>query len=167
MSILDKSYGSPDDVAALVGRYTNSGVFDDTTRPTLEQLERYIDRISGITNVYLAEKGFTVPVTQTDAKLALDELVNQAVVELCHVTNSAGRFFTDRRLKKQNPLRVIREEIANWVELHDTGLENIGVARGTGLAGQIAYRDTDESGDATAPIFQREAFGNSIKDWDT
>ena len=167
MSILDNSYGSPDDVAALVRRYTNEGVFDGTTRPTLEQLERYIDRISGITNVYLAEKGFTVPVTQTDAKLALDELVNQSVVELCHVTNSAGRFFTDRRLKRQSPLRVIREEIAAWIELHDTGLENLGAARGTSLAGQIAYRDTDDSGDATAPIFQREAFGNAFKNWDT
>ena len=167
MSILDNSYGSPDDVAALVTRYTKSGVFDGTPRPTLEQLERYIDRISGITNVYLAEKGFTIPVTQTDAKLALDELVTQAVVELCQVANSAGRFFTDRRLKKQNPLRVIREEIATWIELHDTGLENLGVTRGTGLAGQIAYRDTDDSGDATAPIFQREAFGNAFKNWDS
>ena len=166
MSILDNSYGSPDDVAALVRRYTNSGVFDGTTRPTLDQLERYIDRVSGLTNTYLAEEGFTIPITQTDAKMALDELVIQAVIELCHVSNSAGRFFTDRQLKRQSPLRVIREEIAAWVAEHASGLENLGAARGTSFAEQIGFRDTDESGDDTFPIMQREAFGNKFTEWD-
>ena len=166
MSILDNSYGSPDEVAALVARYTTSGVFDDSSRPTLTQVERFIDRISGLANTYLAEEGFTVPITQTDAKMALDELVTQAVIELCHIANSAGRFFTDRRLKRQSPLRVIREEIAAWVAEHASGLENLGAARGTSFAEQIGFRDTDESGDDTFPIMQREAFGNKFTEWD-
>ena len=166
MSILDNSYGSPDDVAALVPRYTTSGVFDGSSRPTLEQVERFIDRISGLTNTYLAEEGFTVPIAQTDSKMALDELVDQAVVELCHVANSAGRFFTDRRLKRQSPLRVIREEIAAWVAEHAAGIENLGAVRGTSFAEQIAFRDTDKAGDETFPVFQRKAFGNAFENWD-
>lgn len=171
MSVLDTSYGTPEEVAALVSRYTNAGVFiargvTGVTRPTLEDVERYIDRVSALANTYLAEEGFNVPITQPIAKAALDELTIEAVVELCHVSNSAGRFFSDRQLKKQNPLRVIREEIANWVAEHAAGLENLGAARGTSFAEQIAFRDTDESGDETFPIFQREAFGNRFDDWD-
>lgn len=171
MSILDSSYATPEEVAALVPRYTNGGVFiakgvTGVTRPTIEDVERYIDRVSALVNTYLAEEGFTVPVTQEIAKAALDELTSEAVVELCHIANSAGRFFTDRQLRKQSPLRVVREEIASWVAEHAAGLENLGAARGTSHAAQIAYRDTDESGDETFPIFQREAFGNAFKNWD-
>lgn len=166
MSIHDWSYGTPEEVASLVSRYTTSGAFGLTTRPTLEQVERYLDRISGIANTLLAQEGFSTPVAEPRAKAALDELVIEAVVELCHLSNSAGRFFTDRTLRAQNPMRAIREELAAWIDEHAAGLENLGAARGTSLVSQIAYRDTDESGDPTFPIFQREAFGNRFDDWD-
>ncbi|MGH9158202.1 MAG: hypothetical protein ACRD1K_20730 [Acidimicrobiales bacterium] len=166
MSILDSSYGTPEEVASLVPRYTASGAFNTTTRPSLEQIERYLDRVSGIVNTLLAQEGFTVPIADPIGKSALDQLTIEAVVELCHLTNSAGRFFTDRTLRSQNPMRIIREELANWIDEHSAGLENLGAGRSTSLAGQIAYRDTDESGDPTFPIFQREGFGNRFDDWD-
>lgn len=172
MSILDTSYGSPEEVAALVSRYTVSGDFiakvqSNATRPTLEDVERYIDRISALANTYLAGEGFTaLPIAEPIAKAAVTELVIQAVVELCHVSNSAGRFFTERRLKRQSPLRVIREEIAGWIAENAAGLENLGAARGTSFAEQMGFRDTDEAGDTTHPIVQRKAFGNAFQNWD-
>lgn len=171
MTTLDNSYGTVDEVAAMVSRYTVGGEFiaasqSNATRPTLEQVERFLDRISGLVNVYLAQEGITVPVTQADAKAAIDELVVETVVELCHIANSAGRFFTDRRLRKQEPMRVLREEIARWVDGHAAGLEALGAGRETSLTGQIAFRETDEAGDETFPIFQRKAFGNRFQDWD-
>ncbi len=79
MSILDTSYGSIEEVAALVKRYTSSGVFvaaadASATRPTLEDVERFIDRISGLINTDLAQAGFNIPVTQPMAKAALSQL---------------------------------------------------------------------------------------------
>lgn len=172
MSILDSSYGSIEEVAALVSRYTNtSGDWvakgeTSPTRPTLEDVERYVDRISGLINTYLAKEGFNVPVTEPIAKAALAELAVEFVVELCHVSNSAGRFFTDRQLRRFSPLAVIRQEIAGWIDANAAGLENLGAARGTSLAEQIAFRDLDESGDEIFPIFQREQFGNKFTNWD-
>jgi hypothetical protein len=32
--------------------------------------------------------------------------------------------------------------------------------------GQIAYRDTDESGSEVVPLFQRKAFGDVTINWD-
>ncbi len=172
MSVLDTSYGSIEEVAALVPRYTNTDgnwiakAESGATRPTLEDVERYVDRVSGLINTYLAQEGFNVPVSEPIAKAALDDLAITFSVELCHVSNSAGRFFTDRQLRKFSPLQVIRDEIAMWITSHAAGLENLGAARGTSLAEQIAFRDLDNSGDEIFPIFQREAFGNKFQDWD-
>jgi hypothetical protein len=171
MSTLDSAYGSAAEVAALVPRYTSSGEFlsadlSPTTRPTLEDVERFLDRISGLVNTYLAQEGIVVPVAEPIGKAAIDELVIEAAVELCHVANSAGRFFTDRRLRSKSPMRVIREELAAWVDDHAAGLENLGAGRDTSLAGQIAYRDTDQAGEETHPIFQRKGFGNRFDNWD-
>ncbi len=171
MSILDSSYGSIEEVAALVKRYTSSGAFvaaaeTNATRPTLEDVERFIDRISGLINTDLAQAGFNIPITEPIAKAALAELSVEFAVELCHVSNSAGRFFTDRQLRRFSPLAVIRKEIAAWIDTHAAGFENLGAARGTSLAEQIAFRDTDESGDEIFPIFQRKGYGNQIENFD-
>lgn len=166
MAIGAHSYGSVAEVAALVPKYTSSGSFGVGTRPTEAQVEKFIDRVSGIVNVLLAEQGFSIPVSQADAKLALDELVVEAVIDLCHAANSAGRFFTDRSLRGQSPLKVLRRELDEWIEDHAAGLENLGATRTTSKLSSIGYRSTDNSGDDTFPIFQREAFGNTFTDWD-
>ena len=69
MSIGANSYGSAAGVAALVPRYANgSGTFATTDRPTLAQVETFIDSVSGILNSILAEAGFQIPVTDDDVK---------------------------------------------------------------------------------------------------
>ncbi|RMD64627.1 hypothetical protein D6833_04145 [Candidatus Parcubacteria bacterium] len=167
MAIGANSYGSVEEVAALVPRYTSNGSFTSSTRPTLTQVEQFIDRISGVLNVMLAAEGFAIPITQADAKLACDEIVVSAVVDLCHAANSAGRFYTDRELRGKSPFSVIRAELAEWVQEHAAGFERIGATRSTSLAEQIAYRDVDDAGDDVFPIFQRKGFGNQFTDWDT
>jgi len=169
MSVYDHSYGTPADVAALVPRYTDSTtrVFNSSTRPTIQQVETYIDRISAILNVLLAEQGFAIPVVQQDAAMALAELVIESVIDLCHAANSAGRFFSDRELRGQSPMKILRNELADWIETHAAGFENLGATRSTSNAEQIGYRGEDEGGDSTFPIFQRSGFGNEFTDWDS
>lgn len=168
MTIGLNSYGTVAEVAALTRRYTTNGYFDVDTRPSVAQVEKWIDNASATLNVMLAKAGFTVPITQADAKAACGEIVVEVVVDLCHAANSAGRFYTDRALERGvSPMKVLRQEMADWVELQAPGLENLGATRSTSLLGGMAYRDTDESGNATFPIFQREGFGNELTDWDT
>lgn len=168
MSTYDNSYSLPSDVAALVPRYTDTTtrVFDTNTRPTLSQVESYIDRISAVLNLYLAKNGFSIPVTQNDAQMACAQIVIESVVDLCHAANSAGRFYTDRELRGQSPLRILRNELSEWVDENAAGFEEIGVTRATSNVGQIGYRGTDETSDDIHPIFQRKGYGNRLINWD-
>lgn len=167
MAVGANSYGTVAAVAALVRRYTSNGSFTTTTNPALATVEGWIDTVSATLNVALAGAGFTIPVTQDDAKAALASIVVEAVADLCHAANSAGRFYTERALERGvSPMKVIRQEMMQWVEDQAAGLVALGAARTTPDAGTVAFRDTDESGDAIAPLFQREAYGNTVKDWD-
>lgn len=167
MAIGANSYGSVAEVAALTSRYLVGGTYTTATRPTLAQVEKFIDNASATLNVMLAQAGFAIPITQVDAKAACSEIVVEVVVDLCHAANSTGRFFTDRALERGiNPMKAIRDDMAAWVEAQAPGIEALGASRNTSQLGGIAYRDTDESGNGTFPIFQRNGFNNKFTDWD-
>jgi hypothetical protein len=176
MEIGTNSYGTVAEVAALTSRYTTSGEYKDAavgppavtaTRPTLAQVEKWIDNCSATLNVILAREGFAIPIVQADAKAACAQIVVEATVDLCHAANSAGRFYTERALERGvAPMKVIRQEMADWVEDNAAGLENLGATRTTSLLGGLAYRDSDDNGDETFPIFQRDGFHNTFTDWD-
>jgi hypothetical protein len=166
VAINPNSYGSLSAVAALAPRYTNAGDFDSNTRPTRAQVEEFINRASSTINVALAAAGFAIPITQADAKEAVAGIVIEAVVDLCHAANSAGRFFTEQALERGvSPMRAIRGEMSAWVEEQAEGLELLGATRTRASTAGILYRDTDEDGDGVGPIFQRKGFGNRFTDW--
>ena len=48
MAIGANSYGSVAEVQALTGKYLNAGVFTASTRPTLTQVEKFIDNASAV-----------------------------------------------------------------------------------------------------------------------
>lgn len=170
MAIGANSYGSTDEVGALTPLYaTASGViYSTTTRPTLAQVETFVNRVSGILNVLLAEAGFKVPVSQADAKLALDEFVVAQVVELCHAANGAGPYAPgSEEMRAGSPFRTIEREAAEFILKHAAGVEALGVTRSRSLTYGLQCRTEDDSGAEIVPAFQREMMGNEIVDWDT
>ncbi len=64
-------------------------------------------------------------------------------------------------------MRVLRQEMADWVEQMSPGLEQMGATRTVTTLEGILVRDSDEAGDATFPIFQRDGFGNQFDNWDS
>lgn len=168
MAVGANSYGTVDQVAALVRRYTANGSFGIVgTNPTVAIVESWINTVSATLNVSLAAAGFVIPISQADAKAALAAIVVEAVADLCHAANSAGRFYTERALERGvSPMKVIRQEMGQWVESQADGLEMLGATRARASTAGILFRDTDESGNPTAPIFQRSGFGNEFEDWD-
>ena len=160
MPIGANSYGTVAMVEALTKRYTSSGSYGAATNPTSSQVETWINQVSGSVNVLLAEKGFVIPVSQADAKLALETIVVEAVSDLCHAANSAGRFYTDRALERgQAPMKVIRQEMAEWIGEHAEGFEAIGAGRSVANTGGIGSRSGDDDGNEISPLFGRNAFG--------
>lgn len=168
MTIGANSYGSTAGVAAYTSAYTNSGAYDATTQPTLTQVEGWIDEVSGIANTALKSLGFAIPVTQADAKLALQGVVNQQVADLCHAAHSSGRFFSERALNSRlSSMGMIRNELVDFVQMNAAGWEALGAGRASSEKDEIGFRDTDNRGNKTFPLFQRDAFGNRDQDWDS
>jgi hypothetical protein len=119
------------EVAALSPLYaTGNGTFDTETLPTLAQVEKFIDQVSGAVNVLLAEAGFTIPVSQADAKLALDGFVAQEAAGLVAYANGAGPFIPSGMYQRaESPNRIILKDAEAFIEAHAQGFELLGAAR--------------------------------------
>lgn len=169
MTISANSYGDTAEVAALVPRYVNSnGEFDAVTRPKLAEVESIIDQLSGIVNAMLAEAGFTIPVSQADAKLAIDLFVNQEAAAICEGVNGYGRFGpTQGKGTQRGRWALMTDDVEKFIKTYMAGLERLGAARTYSQTAGLAYRDTDERGNETFPIFQRSGFGNAFTNWDS
>jgi hypothetical protein len=166
MAVSAHSYGAAADVAALTRRFTNAGSYDTTTTPTLTQVEGWIDQISAILNVLLAEQGFAIPITDADIVLMLKNFVTTQVADLCNYANSAGRFFSEKGLKT-GPWSAIQKEAAEFIEQHAAGIENLGATRTTSGLDALAFWETDDAGDEIEPMFSRKQFGTTNTDYDT
>lgn len=170
MAIRSNSYGSVSEVEALVPRYcTDNGHFGPTSRPSLTQVEKFIDRVSGLVNILLAEEGFAIPVTQADAKLALDDFVVAQSAQLAHAVNGAGPFApgNEEFASGKSPFQIITKEAADFINKHADGLAALGASRTRSLTDGLACRTTDDAGDDIHPMFQRKQFSNVVEDWDT
>lgn len=167
-SVAFNVYGTVANVAALTGRYTSSGEFTSSTRPTKADVQGFINRISALVNVLLAEQGFSIPVTQMDAKLAIDDFVINQVVQLCHAANGAGPYAPgSESLRGQTPMKIVLKEAEAFIGDHAAGLEALGAARTRDLSFGLQCREEDDSGDEIIPPFQREMIGHTIVNWDT
>jgi NaMN:DMB phosphoribosyltransferase len=169
MAIGANSYASVAEVEALAPHYaTSSGSFDATTRPTLTEVERFIDRVSGTLNVLLAEAGFAVPVAQADAKLALDGFVAMEAAYLVMAANGAGPWAPgSEAMRYSTPARSLMQDAAAWVEAHADGIEALGATRARSVTYGLQCRDEDDGGNEIEPMWQREMMGNEIVDWDS
>lgn len=173
MTINSDSYGSVAGVAALAHTWTTDDTFLDAdayqegTNPTLTTVESWINQVSATLNTALAKYGFIVPLTTQRGILAADSIVETLVADLCGYANSKGRFMTDRFTQKGYSVwRAIRDDLDAWVLEYAPGLEQDGAQRVASNIDEIGFRDADQCGNLTAPIFQRDAFGNKFTDWD-
>jgi len=167
MAIGASSYGSVAEVAALCTMYTSSGTFSASTRPTLTQVETFVDRVSGILNVILAREGFATPVSQADAKLAMDDFAVEHAAYLCHAANRAGPYVPgNEQLRGRTAFEVIRQAAADFIEEMAAGLEALGATRTRVGTYGLGCRTEAEGGDELTPFFQGEMGGNEVVDWE-
>lgn len=127
-------YGTSAGVAAHARTWTRGGVFYDAatgvapTKPTLSQVENWLEQISDMFDTALGNEGFQVPVVATKSKNLITLEVERIVADLCDRANGLGRLVSDRTLHI-GYMRVIGNEIRSWVLERATGLENDGVPR--------------------------------------
>lgn len=169
MTIGANSYGSVSEVVALTRRYTDGGSYTATTRPTLTEVEKFIDRVSAIVNLILTKHSFTIPISQATCKLVLDEFVTTQAAQLCHAANGAGPYAPgspELNTLNRTPFEILRKEAEGFIASNANAFKDLGAARSQPNSYGLGCRTTDDSGETIEPVFQRKQFDTTNVDWD-
>jgi len=167
VAVAANSYGTAAGVAALTPRWAAGDDFVSATRPTLAQVEAWIDQVSSVVNSFLAESGFSIPVTDTDVINSVIPFIEQEVASIVEGVNGAGRFGpTAKPSGKRGRWALIMDDAETFVKANAAGFERLGATRAQDFTDSVAVRSTDEVGDTINPIFQRKQYGNAFQNWD-
>lgn len=135
MAINANSYGTVLGVAALARRWTNAaGTFDTTTKPTLAQVESWIDQNSGTINVTLAGCRYTtLPITEGTVVFSFASFVNQITADMVAGSHDIGRLgptsLSNNRGRIHTMYRIVAGEVSEWIRDQCDAFEYMGIPR--------------------------------------
>ena len=172
MALRADSYGTAAEVTAFTRHLLHGqSAFNSTTRPTVTELEKFIDRASGALNVALEREGLSTPITNTTAKLLCDDWVtmqSSMYVEMTQrgvgfgseegsrVTYFKGLYTRANEFAKENRLGMLRLGVTVQNKSSD-GLQF------TGLGVQADRVDPDDTS-LEQPTFKRRQFDDVSAD---
>lgn len=167
MAIGANSYGDTTEVAHMTPMHTDSTtkLFTTSTRPTLARVESFVDEVSGIVNLFLAQQGFDIPITQADAVQALSLFVNEEVAGLVEGVNGSGRFGPTSKAPGGR-FGILYSDVQTFINAVANGFVALGVPRPRGVSDGLAYRGVDNNGDAVFPLFTRTDYGYTFTDFE-
>lgn len=155
-------YGTVAGVAAYVQHMTNSaGSFDVTTEPTLTQVEAFLDQTCDTLNGWLAQAGYTIPVTNARAADVLARWANLGAAGLCELSQrTAG--ISEAENRRHNTFLEMFQEAQGYIQ--SGALSALGAAVSSDsapppLAG-LRVGGATAGGLALKPIFTRRFAGN-------
>lgn len=170
MAIRADSYASVAEVLAFT-RHLLDGQsnFNSTTRPTLTEVEKFIDRCSGILNIALSAGGFapSAITANSTAKLSCDDYVATRGSEYVEVTQRGVGFSGDEG-SRTTVLHRLHGDAADFVKLMGAGFSNLSISRSvamsrgltfTGMDAESERADPDDS-TKEQPKFTRNLFDN-------
>lgn len=163
MAIRADSYGSVAEVLAFTRHLLDGELtFNTDTRPTLTEVEKFIDRASGQLNVALAGRGFSVPITNSIAILSCADWVVARTAEYVELTQR-GVGYSDQEGSRTTAFRNLHKSAADFAKESEYGFKVLGVAVGRAKSAGLAFtgmpaQDQRPDRDNTAleqPIFSR------------
>jgi len=166
MSIRADSYSSTSEVKAFTKHLLNGQTaFNSTTRPTVTEVEKFIDRASGLLNVALGGVGLTTPITNSTAKLACDDWVTDQATAYVELTQR-GAGFDGTENTRPGSFLALHEAAVSFAEMMALGFKRLGVTQsdkasdGLQFTGLDAKSQRDDPDDSTLrqPLFERGQF---------
>jgi hypothetical protein len=157
------SYGSVTGVAAYVRRLANaSSTFDTTTRPTLVEVEAFLDQCSDTLNGWLARAGYVIPVTQADAVNVLARYANLGAAGHAELSQRAGGYDADDENRRENKFLDLFKLAESYIESGALAAMGAAVVTGSLPSPVSGFRvgGATRSGQRLKPIFTRTSFGN-------
>lgn len=130
------AYGTPAGVAAHAKTWTRGGDFYNAsasplvaaTKPTLAEINTWLEQISNLFDRAISNEGFEVPVIAVKSVSLITLEVERIVADLCDRANGMGRLVQDRVLHI-GYMKVLATEVKTWVQEGAYGFENDGVPR--------------------------------------
>jgi hypothetical protein len=166
MTIRADSYSTAAEVTAFT-RHLLAGqsAFNSTTRPTVTELDKFIDRASGILNSALVGSGLAAPITNSTAKLACDDWVTARSAEYVELTQR-GVGYSEGEGSRTASFRNMAKSANQFVTENRLGFVRLGVTVSHGKAEGLAFTGLDarserDDPDDTAlvqPFFRRGKF---------
>lgn len=169
MAIRADSFSSVDEVRGytrhLLDGYTT---FNSTTRPTVTEVEKFIDRASGVLNVAIASRGFSPSAVRNNstAKLSCDDWVTQKAVKYTELTQRGTGYNADEG--SRTAAFSMEKSAAEFVQAAALGFAYLGIAQsyklsdGLAFTGMTAQADRTDPSDTSKeqPLFSRKDFDN-------
>ena len=169
MAIRSDSFSSTAEVKAFT-RHLLDGqtAFNSTTRPRVQELEKFIDKASGVLNVAIAQAGFvpTQIYQNSTAKLACDDWVTNYAVRYVELTQR-GTGYSEQDGSRSAAFKMGKDAkafVADWT----LGFVNLGVTQNvkksdgllfTGMATQSQRADPDDT-TKEQPFASRHQYDN-------
>ena len=168
MAIRADSYGSLAEVAAFfTHNLDGESTLNSTTVPTATQVEKFIDRASGILNLAIVDAGLSDSSLRSNstAKLSCDDWVVARAAEYAEVTRS-GVGFTTETGTRVITLRNISKSAREFVMENKKAWKFQGITQthrdseGLSFTGLDSYDQRDDPDDTTLrqPLFRRQKF---------
>lgn len=176
MTIRADSYSSTSEVKAVT-RHLLMGqtAYNSTTIPTSAEVEKFIDRASGVLNVALAGQGFAAASVRANstAKLACDDFVTAEAAMWVELTQR-GQGFSDGDSSRANRFAGLKTRAETFGRNSALAFKRLGVtvadpsSQGLTFTGLTAPADRADPDDSTLsqPAFTRSLFDNPGGDSD-
>jgi len=153
-------YGTPAGVARYVRHLCNTaGVFDTATRPTLADVEAFLEERSNQLNAWLAQAGYVVPVTAARAASVLGRYASLGAACDCELTPRSAGYSEDEN-RRENKFCAQFLEAEAYIKsgalsaLGATTTAAPAVLSGLRVGGRTA------TGQRLRPVFGRTGFNN-------
>ena len=139
--------------------------YNDSTRPTETEVEKFLVRCSAILDTALAGAGFTVPVTQATAKLVCDDWVTSKAAIWVELTQR-GVGYSEGEGSRTLSLGNLHSQAHKFIQDNELGFKRLGVpvtykaSDGLQFTAQDAASERDDPDDTSLaqPKFKRGLF---------
>lgn len=152
MAIRADSYSSIDEVVAFTRHLLDGNLsFNTTTRPTLANVEKFIDRASACVNIALYKEGFAPSAVYANAvaKLVCDDWVTQQAVKYVELTQRGTGYNANEG--SRTAAFDLQKEASEFVCEYALGFQRAGVTRSIQLSAGLEFTGLTEQDDRADP----------------
>ena len=153
MAIRADSYGSRDEVTAYIRHLLDGQTsLNHLTRPTITEVEKFIDRASGILNMSFRNAGFapSAITANSTAKLLADDWVVNRAAAMAELTQR-GTGFDGKEGSRTAGLLSLNGDADEYVKSIALGLKREGIAVGNPVHQGLTFTAFDKDSERSDP----------------